>query len=298
MNSFLDYRLNKTKKKLTKMYENGFWYINTYNALGSKWLIEALKELNLPMNYRLGSFAANSGLYEADAFKESDKEPVYYLSDIHGSNLKDEIAIAGDNFNYISGNVKAQDVTLKMIGNKPLDVIMDIKGALWYALNIKEGTYEDLVEILTTYNKLLSKNGYLLIDWYDFKDFKWKNVVFHFKNSLNKKRNLKYFGELSTKYYINALLANLSEEHLNNDIRKLNVDSKEVGKPLSEIMQVAVIDKKTLQSILNYARANKETLESQYEEYAKKQFGNKILKYIAFVLIIIVAILFGLIFIL
>ncbi len=46
-----------------------------------------------------------------------------------------------------------------------MDVILDCKGALWYATKIGHTDINQLIKILTTYRNLLSDDGVLIIDF-------------------------------------------------------------------------------------------------------------------------------------
>lgn len=279
MSNIVDFNQKKKAKEIKKLYTDSFWYKNTYNSLGSQWLIDALDALNLPENYRLGSFSANAGWYEADAFVASSKNPTFYLSDLNGGELKDEIIEAGKGFNYIKGNIKAQKISLKNIGNKSLDVILDIKGALWYASSLKAGNYNDLIDVLNAYYKLLDKNGVLLLDWYDNANWKLENIVYHFIFRAKKREvKTKYFGEISTKCQLQGMF-DKDNGFVTADVLDTSENSSLYNElyPLAKKMKVAAIKRKDILKLINYLKQNKEVLEMKYERAAYKQFGKKIL---------------------
>ena len=277
-NNIINLSKKKREKKLKEIYSSGYWYENTYNALGSTWLIKALKQLDLPMNYRLGNFSANAGWYEEEAFKISTCNPTYYISDIDIENIKKKIRPHSKNFKVISKNKDAKDITLAMIDNKPLDVILDCKGAVWHALNLKVGSYDQLLMLLNTYYKLLNKDGVLLIDWYDDKYWGWKNIGYHcIKQGNNKRVNLKYFGEASTKYNFEKLI----KEDSKIDIWPMNLEKIDHPVwPLLKYMDVAVISKKEILKLINYLKANKKFIKKEYEKAAYKQLVERIMKII------------------
>lgn len=263
IDNILNFNKKKNEKKLKKMYSDGYWYKNTYNALGSMWLTKALELLDLPEGYRLGNFSANVGWYEKDAFDASTKYPTYYISDINMEEIEKDIRPHNDNYKVISGNKDAKDITLSMIDNKPLDLIIDCKGALWYSLSLKHGGYKKLIKLLDTYYNLLNENGVLLIDWYDNKKWRLQNIIYHGIYHGNKKRtNLKYFGEASTKYYYEQLI----KEDANIDIWPMNLEKTDNPEwPLLKYMDVAVISKKEVLKLINYIKANKIRIEKEYK---------------------------------
>ena len=42
-------------KKQNKLYTKGYWYLNTYKALGSGWLIETLEFLDLKYEFNFAN---------------------------------------------------------------------------------------------------------------------------------------------------------------------------------------------------------------------------------------------------
>ena len=71
--------------EIKSLYTEKHWYINTYNSLGSEWLINSLNRLNLPKGYVFVNLSANAGYYERDAYLVHKEEynPRYYIGDLY-----------------------------------------------------------------------------------------------------------------------------------------------------------------------------------------------------------------------
>ena len=174
-----------------RFYTKGNWYMDNYTSLGSDWLINSLTYLRkkriIGTEYILVSPSANLGYYEADAFEHESKKgyhPEYYLGDKLGKDLEKKVKkrikkdeINPFDFQYIYINSDASDFIFKCIKNKT-NIVLDTKGALWYALlggepknnKLKRYDLQDykctILRLLKNYINLLKDDGILLVDYY------------------------------------------------------------------------------------------------------------------------------------
>ena len=65
--------MNKKISGYSNKSNKRYWYINTYNGLGSQWLIDGLKKLRLRSGFTFVNLSANYGDYEKDAFLSLEK---------------------------------------------------------------------------------------------------------------------------------------------------------------------------------------------------------------------------------
>lgn len=168
--------MNKLKKIFNSFRINyakyTYWYENNYNMLGSIWLYDALRKLNLKKNFSFLSPSANLGWYESEVynyFKDEGFNPIFYLGDICSGELKDKVK-ERDKIFWISGNgTDASQIEIAPSGEGTVpiqfDVILDCKGALWHNLNNKNRNINDVIALLENYYNLLNTDeSVLLID--------------------------------------------------------------------------------------------------------------------------------------
>lgn len=229
------------------LYKDGFWYNNTYDSLGSDWLIDSLMKQNLRKNYVLVNLSANEGKYEEDAYKWSISNnflPKYYIGDLIGldlyKNKKDY-----KRFIFLHCDKDVYDIAPSYIPKKA-DIIIDCKGAIWHSLSNKELEKQNLIKLLTNYKDLLrTDESIILIDYYKLPYIKYliNNVKYHFSNSNYKERQIKYFGERSTY----ECLQDLFGKHILNElIIPLHINKYNINYPLTRHMDTAVITKDNL----------------------------------------------------
>lgn len=165
--------LHKKKKGYAKGELLVYWYINTYKATGSDWLIKSLEQLNLSSDFTLLNLSANAGFYERDAynyFDEHNFHPTFIIDDVQ-TGFVDETAHADENFIYLN---RHYDLITSDLSNCGLcgDVILDSKGALWYAAGSKIDRKRKTLQVLHNYSCLMKKeDSMLLIDYDTFSSF-------------------------------------------------------------------------------------------------------------------------------
>ena len=235
-----------------ELYTKEKWYINTYNSLGSSWLIDSLEELNLPPKFRLANLSANAGYYERDAYEYfKDLEPIFYLGDLYAGRLVDVPVESFDNFIYLEGQRDARDVSLEKLDNEKVDIILDCKGALWYSLRSGRVSKEDAISLLQKYRELLTNEGILLIDYYNISG--WKLILFQIFRWNRKKRILPWFGERSTKKHLQDIFGKTFVRENCKEL-KLSQDEKH---PLSKKMGTAVITVESIDRMIELLKTDK-----------------------------------------
>ncbi|WP_146615408.1 hypothetical protein [Paenibacillus pabuli] len=155
-----------TEFKYSSGGELSDWYEPTY--LYNKnidWLETVLKNLqtkglSLQSNVIL-SPSANKGKYEYEISKKFPNSTVI-ATDIFVPNGH---VTSENNFTYLSGNNNAIDARHYLKSNNivKVDLIFDIKGALWHSGNDK-----NLKRILEEYYSILNKGGTIVFDAYDY----------------------------------------------------------------------------------------------------------------------------------
>lgn len=235
-------------KNYKSFYTKKYWYENTYNSLGSEWLIGSLNKLselgklNLD-NYTLVNLSANRGYYEWDAYNSHKSyNPTYYLGDIIAEDLKDKKGEGDESFHYLEGNTDATKFDTSNLKEKA-DVIVDCKGALWHQL--LECDKKGITNLLSVYINLLNDDGILLIDCYTegFKEM-FHNLYTWKKEKYNTRKNITVscFGENSTYFFLYQLYGHDFIDKINDQIQ-LNISS---NKPLSSKMGTSYITKEGL----------------------------------------------------
>lgn len=232
-------------------YTKKYWYENTYNSLGSEWLIGSLNKLselgklNLD-NYTLVNLSANRGYYEWDAYNSHKSyNPTYYLGDIIAEDLKDKKGEGDESFHYLEGNTDATKFDTSNLKEKA-DVIVDCKGALWHQL--LECDKNGITNLLSVYINLLNDDGILLIDCYTESLIEtihnlhtWKEEKYNTRKNIT----VSCFGERSTYFFLYQLYGPDFINEINNPI-KLNMISNE---PLASKMGTSYISKEDLISL-------------------------------------------------
>ena len=240
-------------KNYKSFYTKKYWYENTYNSLGSEWLIGSLNKLselgklNLD-NYTLVNLSANRGYYEWDAYNSHKSyNPTYYLGDIIAEDLKDKKGEGDESFHYLEGNTDATKFDTSNLKEKA-DVIVDCKGALWYQL--LECDKKGITNLLSVYINLLNDDGILLIDCYTESLIeRIHNLHTWKKEKYNTRKNITVscFGENSTYFFLCQLYSPDFINEINNPI-KLNMISNE---PLSSKMGTSYITKEDLKRLIS-----------------------------------------------
>ncbi|MGO4954964.1 hypothetical protein [Ligilactobacillus ruminis] len=239
-------------KNYKSFYTKKYWYENTYNSLGSEWLIGSLNKLselgklNLD-NYTLVNLSANRGYYEWDAYNSHKSyNPTYYLGDIIAEDLKDKKGEGDESFHYLEGNTDATKFDTSNLKEKA-DVIVDCKGALWHQL--LEYDKNGITNLLSVYINLLNDDGILLIDCYTESLIEMIHNLHTWKEEkYNTRKNITVscFGENSTYFFLYQLNVPDFINEINNPI-KLNMIS---NKPLSSKMGTSYITKEDLTSLI------------------------------------------------
>lgn len=242
------------KKKKKSIYENSFWYLNTYKSLGSEWLIKSIEALNPKKNYVLVNLSANAGYYEMDAYNKhfNQYNPTYYVGDIKASKLKDKKVVSFNHFNYIQGDNNAVTMDISFMPDKA-DILLDCKGALWHTMDDKKSSKQQLIKLLENYLNLLNNSGVLLIDYYkiNYVKYFYQNLKWTFKQYNKKQTFIDCFGELSTYSYLVDLYG---RKTVNALLKPLNVKEKIPYFPLSKIMDTAYITKDDLGKLLEITK--------------------------------------------
>ncbi|MBE7896216.1 hypothetical protein G7L40_20060 [Paenibacillus polymyxa] len=174
------------------------WYDSTYDYnLKQNWLTKAVENLSVVgVNFsskKIFSPSANKGKYE---YKLSQQYPD---SNIVATDIcvPNEHIQTSDNIVYLTepnDALKSAECLSKM-GVQKVDLIWDIKGALWHTKDISK--FNSLLE---TYLDILSDNGAVIIDAYDFSS----------KYILNLKPKNKGYKENSTYTVIKKRLKKVS----------------------------------------------------------------------------------------
>ena len=244
--------------KLEKFYgPNGkisSWYINTYNALGSKWLIGTLNNIFFDnSNINILSPTSNAGLYEKDAFDTLNNINFVLCDAIMESidHVKSETNNNSNTLTVLNENQNAFYLINDMKFKNKFDIILDIKGALWYTLYTHDVNKRDkLKNLLKSYKYCMKdNNSFLLIDYYSFtiferikSNFKW------LKNSWKKKEGkITCFNEMSTGSMLLPYLYKAEK----NYIPIIYKDFYEDGKILSSKMGVLRLSLYDIDNLIN-----------------------------------------------
>lgn len=236
--------------KMNKFYAERFWYRNTYESLGSRWLMNSIEKLKVKNNYVFINLSANAGCYERDVYEKhfSQYNPTYYIGDVMASKLKDKKVDSFKQFNYIPGDNNAITMDISIILDKA-DILMDCKGALWHAIADRKRDKAQLIQLLENYSKLLNDSGVLLMDYYKttcvediLQLLKWI-----FGRYRRRKTSVNCFGELSTYAYLINLYG---RKNIDTLLKPLNIKEEIPGYPLSKIMDTAYISKEDLDELI------------------------------------------------
>lgn len=237
-------------KKGSEDYTSSYWYQNNCYSLGSQWLIRSIEKLDIKQNYVLVSLSANAGYYEKEVYEKhaGSYNPTYYIGDRSASTLKDPKVESFDQFYYIQGDndVVTMDITIIPV---KADILLDTKGALWYALQGSSSSKEQLIQLLEQYSQLLNNSGILLLDFYYTHPVKYyfQKLYWNYKKPNKKPTILKCFGELSTYYYLVNLYG---RKTINTLLKPLNIRENLPNYPLSKRMNTAYLSKNDLQYLI------------------------------------------------
>ncbi|WP_127549635.1 hypothetical protein [Paenibacillus amylolyticus] len=151
------------------------WYEPTYNYNEKiSWLDYVLGKLEDEgvrlESIRILSTSANKGKYEYEISKRYPKSKII-ATDI--SIPKDHVGSSG-NFTYLSEENNALNANsyLAKINIENVDLIWDIKGALWYS-----GKRKKLEILLNEYYNILDVEGVIIFDAYDYSREYFKNTL-------------------------------------------------------------------------------------------------------------------------
>ena len=261
--------LKKVKKKV--MYAKGgnqeYWYKLTFEHLGDEWLFDTLNRLIkchvLPQNFTFASLSANVGLYEKKAYDELSKlgyNVEFYLGD--KEKIENHIE-SYDKFFYELVEEDAAKVILP--NNRKVDIILDSKGALWYAIKKRD----DLINLLKNYHTLLKNdNSILLIDRHNPS---YKNLISEFTKNKGK---LLHFAELSNYTKLNSILKCVG---LNNIGTYADLTQNNPNKLLTKYLKTHYYTKKEIEKII---KELENTSRFKYQLYSLKVTTFSILCYL------------------
>lgn len=265
---------SKNGKK--NLYKESYWYENTYESLGSQWLIDSLKKLRLNKNYVLINLSANSAMYEEYTYQKHKIQyaPSYFVGDLYASQLKNNFVDSHEDFHYLDGDNDASEVDESKIGKKA-DVILDCKGALWNKLDYSECSKREIMKLLKKYSDLLKETGVLLIDYYEKNWFEafYDTIIWEIKKWRKKPKKVDRFGEQST---YEKLVTFYGEKRIKGIITPLDVSEYIKDKPLAEKMNTAYIKKADLE--LLYKETEKVTAKRIFMIKLVGRFGT-VLRY-------------------
>lgn len=247
-----------------ELYTKKNWYSQTYGLLGSEWLLQTLNKLSMIKKidlkeYTFVNLSANAGYYEYETYCKHilhyKFNPTYYIGDEYAEKINH--VLSHRSFHYISENILAEDYDgKKILANGGADVILDCKGALWYALRgleydkkkifnhsrIEVETYKnDLSKLLKNYYRLLKDTGVLLIDCYGILNT-MNQALWEIKGLRAKK-----FCEYSTYTYLRQIYP---QKTLAKTVTRLNINTKDKLHPLSNKMDIAYITKKNIEQLI------------------------------------------------
>ncbi|MDN4617636.1 hypothetical protein QCD85_05970 [Paenibacillus sp. PsM32] len=160
------------------------WYELTYKYNEKiKWLenIESLLKKNGVDLDKLNTIFSPSGCkgrYEKVLSKKYLKSR-FIVTDIH---IPEDHEISGDNYTFLadSNNAFCASTYLKQNNINNVDLIWDIKGAIWH-----HPEKNDLIELLSEYHEVLSRKGIILIDAYELSIWKkFLNYLFSTSNRI------------------------------------------------------------------------------------------------------------------
>lgn len=204
-----------------RMITSEKWYGKNKRKAGIYWLADSVlrSEAKIHKNYVIASFGAGSGEKEKYLFNKLNRlNTKFYLFDRIAEELlrKDIInpSIITKNFNYCLQSMDARDSVNYLLSREiKADIILDIKGPLWYMLSVKRKRVRDkygdfkngkdgIITLLRAYLKLLkNEDSYLIIDCYR-KEHGTLATLF-VKPFITRG---KYFGEVSTHHLIKKVV--------------------------------------------------------------------------------------------
>lgn len=229
------------KSVLKNWYDQNYAYLH---ASTPNWLATTLTYvLDKQTSYKIYSPSANKGKHEEDAYATLSKlgyQVSFYVSDLLGEsyyrNREDY-----ENFHFLHKNQRVQELNKQM----SYDIIMDCKGALWYALRKRRNRNAHVVEVLSVYEDILSDDtSILLVDAYTQTKI---SLVYNYISSFFH-LSITKFRENSTGYLFKKVYGNMKFHELSVDafdkqdvqiIQKMNLSyltRKEITSLKEEIM--------------------------------------------------------------
>lgn len=184
--------------------ENGkyrYWYKNRLKLIGTSWCSKFATELNQMVQKDKLFFispSANRGVYEKNIFKELSQlvQVNMVISDRDEIIKETNLNITNENgtSNFIS-NLKPMEAKELEDHYKNVDVLFDMKGALWHAVDSKD--FNSLIEV---YHNVLTKDGLLITDCTPETNFNIiKNKFIHFFNKKHSKTEISTLQRLEKK---------------------------------------------------------------------------------------------------
>lgn len=195
--------------------------------------------------------SANKAILEFNTYnmlKNNGFDCQFIVSDLCGKSFyQTQNSNENPNFIFIKENLNAKNINLS---NK-VDIIIDLKGAIWYSLNAKPKVTrcKQFLEILEVYAKnMKNDNSLLIVDAYEInnKTYMFKNFL-KYRLGIQEKKSLKVqHEEKSTFYYINNFLNK-------KKITNLFIENK---KDINSTIHIAYIQKDNLLKIIEKIKNN------------------------------------------
>ena len=134
------------------------WYYERLKIIGTNWTTDFIKEIYAIINKSTFSFfspSANAGVYEKAMFNYISKSTTtnFYISDLANLEKFESNVFSSSNFIY-TPKIDVIDAINQLPAS--VDVIFDMKGALWHSFNKSK--------ILNKYLDCLNPDGLLIID--------------------------------------------------------------------------------------------------------------------------------------
>lgn len=242
--------LNKIKKRYKKNGLNELWGERSDEIYGIKWMSEELKPfMSLDREVIVLSPSANNAnkeFYTYETLKNEGYDCTFIVSDLCGKFHYADKEDTGS-FVFIHEDLDAKEINLSDKAN----IIIDLKGAIWYALQInnKKLRFERFIALLKTYVQNLAEDDSLLfLDTYELNNRLyttrniWRYVIRRGKSKIKKKLH----EEQSTMYLVKKILG---EKNVENLFVESTVDH-------DKLIHTAHINKRDLKKTINALENN------------------------------------------
>lgn len=224
--------------RLANWYEQNYTYMK---ELWPTWLSDSLLQMMEPeCKYHILSPSANQGWHEKDAWKQliaQGYQSSWILADLHGGyfyqNQKDE-----DGFQY-----HREDCAAQTFCQGQYDIILDNKGALWYALRGIFGKYRAKQLFAHYANLLKEEQSILLVDGYAHSKFSHLENLWRFRRG---DQEMNHFQENSTYYELTKTLPKIA--HLMHSISCKGLSERQCASIRK--MDLHYLTKRELKSLL------------------------------------------------